>query len=141
MGIPKKIVPLLLFAGLALCLLQIWLPGYYLAGDGPCHIYNAQIVHDMWCGRDTTLYNRFYTLAYNPDPNWLSTFMMALLLYIAKGAVAEKIFLSIYLILYISGFHLLIRKISASGSYWLLAIFILVFPLTLAKGFYNFSFS
>jgi len=141
MGVPKKIVTLLLLAGIALCLLQIWLPGYYLTGDGPCHLYNAQIVHDLWCGKNTGLYTRFYILAYNPDPNWLTTFALALLLFIAKGVVAEKIFLSVYLVLYISGFYLLLRKISSISSYWLLAIFIFVFPLTLAKGFYNFSFS
>ena len=43
----------LLLAGYAICLLQIWLPGYYLTGDGPCHLYNAQILHDLWAGKKT----------------------------------------------------------------------------------------
>ena len=141
MGFPKKILPLLLLSGLALCLLQVWLPGYYLTGDGPCHLYNAQIVHDIWCGRNTEFYSRFYSLAYNPDPNWLSTFALALLLFVAKGVIAEKIFLTLYVLLYISGFYMLLKKIGSKGSYWLLALFLFVFPLTLAKGFYNYSLS
>jgi hypothetical protein len=141
MGMPKNIVRLLLLAGLGLCLLQVWLPGYYLTGDGPCHLYNARIVHDLWSHTNTNLFNRFYFLADNPDPNWLSTVIMALLLFVAKGAIAEKIFLSIYVLLFVSGFYQLLRKIGGGNSYWLIAMFIFVFPLTLAKGFYNFSFS
>ncbi len=41
-------IMLLLIVGLALCMLQLWLPAYYLTGDGPCHVYNAQVVHDIW---------------------------------------------------------------------------------------------
>lgn len=137
----EKNALLLILAGVALCLLQVWLPGYYLTCDGPCHLYNAQILHDMWCNKNADLYSRFYYLSYRPDPNWLSTFVLALLLFAAKGVIAEKLFLSIYVVLYVTGGWLLLRKLSGVNSYWQLAIFIFLFPLTLAKGFYNFSFS
>jgi hypothetical protein len=131
----------LMLAGIVLCLLQIWLPAYYLTSDGPCHLYNAQLVHDFWAGRNTGFYERFYTLVYRPNPNWMSTIILAALMYAVKGVVAEKIFLSWYVILYVGGFHLLYRKIASGRSLWPLVIFLFIFPHVLTKGFYNFSFS
>ncbi len=131
----------LLYAGVFLCLLQIWLPGFYLTGDGPCHLYNARIMHDIWSGQNVDLYRSFFEVGYQPHPNWLSTVLLAGLMFLVKAVVAEKLFLSIYVLVYISGFYLLLKKLSPGGYYWVLSVFLLVFPLTLAKGFYNFSFS
>ncbi len=137
----QKIINALLLTGFGLCLLQIWLPEYYLTGDGPCHVYNAQILHDLWCNKNTSFYSRYYNVLYRPDPNWLSTVVLALLMFIAKGTTAEKIFLTLYVVVFTRGFYLLLRKISGNGSYWLLVIFFFVFPHELSKGFYNSSFS
>jgi hypothetical protein len=137
----NKIGGILCFAGLLLCLLQIWLPGYYVTGDGPCHLYNAQVLHDYWCNKNTAFYSQYYQVIYRADPNWLTTVALALLLFVVKGAIAEKILLSLYVMLYIGGVGLLLKKLSNGSIYWLLAVFIFVFPHTLAKGFYNFTFS
>lgn len=137
----QKIAKALLIAGCVLCILQVWLPAYYLTGDGPCHVYNARILHDLWIGRDTAFYTRFFEVSHHPDPNWLSSIVIAALMFVVKGAVAEKIFLTVYAGLYISGFYLLLRKISGNAPYWPLVVFIFVFTHALSKGFYNFSFS
>ncbi len=141
MGNRDKIIHGLFAAGFIVCLLQVWLPGHYLTGDGPCHLYNAQVVRDLWVGEHVSLYNRFYALIYNPDPNCFTTFALAALLFVAKGAMAEKLFLTLYLAVDIGGCYQLMRKVAGGATWWMLAMFILVFPLTLAKGFYNFSFS
>jgi len=138
----KKIAAILLLTGVALCLLQVWLPHYYLTGDGPGHVYNAQVLHDLWAGKNVAFYSRFYRLVYQPNPNWLSTAAIAALMFLVNGIVAEKIFLTVYIVLYVSGFYLLLKKISDNDStFLLLVILVFVFPQTLAKGFYNFSFS
>jgi hypothetical protein len=138
----KQITNALLFAGLALCLLQVWWPAYYVTGDGPCHVYNAQVLHDLWShSKATAMYRHFFTPVYQPNPNWLSTLVLALLLNVVKGAIAEKIFLTVYMLAFIGGFYALLKKISGNGSAWMLVILLFVFPHTLAKGFYNFSFS
>jgi hypothetical protein len=137
----KKTAGILLLTGVALCLLQVWLPQYYLTGDGPSHVYNAQVLHDLWAGKNTTFYSRFYRLVYEPNPNWLSTAAIAALMNLVNGIAAEKIFLTVYIVLYVSGFYLLLKKISNNTSFLLLVILVFVFPQTLAKGFYNFSFS
>ncbi len=132
---------ILLAVGFLICLLQIWLPEYYLTGDGPCHVNNAKILHDLWSNQNTDFYNRFFTVQYQPNPNWLSSVVIALLLFLVSGAIAEKIFLSIYVLLYLFGFLLLLKKISGQTSYWLLIIFAFVFNHVLSKGFYNYAFS
>jgi hypothetical protein len=58
-----------------------------------------------------------------------------------NGVIAEKIFLTLYVLLFIGGFYLLVKKISNGHPYWPLVIFIFVFNYPLFKGFYNFSFS
>ncbi len=138
----QKTINTLLLTGFALCLLQIWLPAYYLTGDGPSHVYNAQILHDLWnYSKSSAFYHHFYHVLYRPDPNWLSTFVIALLLYIVKAAVAEKILLTLYVSLFTRGFYLLLHKITGGKSYWMLAIYLFVFPHELSKGFYNSTFS
>src|SRR4051812_24124826 len=107
---------LLLVAGLVMCLVQVWVPAFFLTGDGPCHVSNAQILHDIWCNEHADFYTRFFNLNYKPNPNWLATFAMALLLYFVKGVIAEKIFLTLYLLIYSSGFYLLLRKTGSKSS-------------------------
>ncbi len=121
--------------------MQIWLPTYYVTGDGPCHLYNAQILHDSWVGHNAPFYKKYFDILYQPDPNWYSTAIFALLLFIVKGLYAEKIVLTIYVAMYLAGFHRLLNKINPVQKIWPLVIFFFLFPHTLAKGFYNFSFS
>ncbi len=136
-----KIINVLMLLGVACCLVAVWTPAYFLTGDGPCHVENAQILHDFWVNHNTALYSRFFEVVYLPNPNWMSTVVMALLLFVVKGVIAEKIFISVYVLLYLGGFYLLLRKLNGGNSWWLLSIFIFVFTHTLFKGFYNFSFS
>lgn len=128
-------------AGIVLCLCEVWLPGYFLTGDGPCHLYNARILHDIWAGDNAALYSRFFEVLRQPNPNWFTTVVLSALLYIADGAVAEKLFLTLYVLLYIAGFYLLLKRISPRPGLWLLVIFLFVFPGVIARGFYNFAFS
>ncbi len=137
----QKAANYLLFIGFALCLLQVWLPEYFLTGDGPCHVYNAQVLHDLWSGKNVPFYTRFYTAVYKPNPNWLSTVTMALLMFLVNGVIAEKILLTLYVLLFAAGGYLLFKKISNNDRFWPLVIFIFVFTHPLFKGFYNFSFS
>ena len=134
-----KLLYALMIAGTLLCLLQIWWPTYYLTGDGPCHLYNARIIHDLQTGTDTAFYQRFYTYETNPNPNWLSHILLSGLMYVIPAIAAEKLLLSIYTLVLITGFYKVLKQTSGSSSYWITAVFLFVFHHTLAKGFYNFS--
>lgn len=134
-----KIFNWLFATGIIVALLQIWLPNYYLTCDGPCHLYNAKIVHDIWTHENTVLWSKYYDLVYTPDPNSTTTFVLAMLLYVVKGALAEKVYLTGYILLSVIGAYLLISNISCKKSYWPLTVFIFIFTSAFAKGFYNFS--
>ncbi len=135
----RQILRVLLVAGFACCLAQVWIPGYYLTGDGPCHLYNAGILHDIWGGRHTTFYSAFYRVMYDPNPNWFSHILLSLPMYFVSGIVAEKLMLSVYIALLVGGFYMLMKKVRNEPSFWMLVIFLPVFNHTLAKGFYNFT--
>jgi len=131
----------LLLAGYLLCMLQIWLQGYFLTGDGPCHLYNAQILHDLWSGKNIAFYERFFEVVGKPNPNWMTHVLLGALLFVFKGIVAEKILLSGYVVLFVSGFTRLLKRLDSASLFWPLVVFVFVFHYVLAKGFYNFSFS
>ena len=70
----------------------------------------------------------------------MTTYAMALLLYVTKGAIAEKLFLTAYALIYVSGIAVLMRRIAGNSiSLWLSGGFIFIFTYALSKGFYNFS--
>lgn len=135
----QKLVPLLSLVAVGLCLLQVWLPSHYLTCDGPCHLYNARILHNTWTGEYTDFYRRFYHISYTTAPNATTTWVLALLLFIFKGIVAEKVFLSLYVLLLATGSIKLLQKLQGGSNLWQLAAIPVIFTYLFAKGFYNFS--
>lgn len=131
----------LLIIGLVAGLLQIWLPAYYLNCDGPCHVANARAMLEMCTHPHEDFYTRFYTLSKDPNPNWLSNILLAALLPFVKGAIAEKILLSGYVMLMVISFRRLLQRFCTHHSVFVLLFLVFVFNNTLAQGFYNFSFS
>src|SRR5205807_2373569 len=113
----NKTAKVLLFAGLVICLIQVWLPGYYITGDGPSHIYNAQILHDIWLNRNRTFYEQFYSLSYQLNPNWLSHILLAAMMFVVNGVIAEKLLVTVYVLLFISGFHRLLKRLSNNNTF------------------------
>lgn len=134
----NKIGIILLWGGIIVCLLQIWLPGHYLTCDGPCHLYNARIMHDVWLGHNSALYSKFYNVVYSTDPNSTTTFLLAGLLFVAPAVIAEKLFISLYAILLLIGFDAVLRRLGAARV-WAVAGAVFVFTYAFSKGFYNFS--
>jgi hypothetical protein len=141
MKLNKGLAQWLLFAGYAICLLQIWWPAYFATGDGPCHVYNAQIIHDLMIDKNTSFYNHYYLLSDTPNPNWLTHILLALLMFIVNGVIAEKILLTAYVLLFVFGFTTLLKRLANGNAYLPLFAFLFVINAILIKGFYNFSFS
>lgn len=137
----QKIGYVLLLTGIVLCMLQLWLPTWYLTGDGPCHVANAQVLHDMWQDKHTAFYSGFYTINKQLNPNWITHLLLALLLHVTDGFTAEKILQSIIVLSFIGSFYLLLRQLNRLAALWPLVIFVFVFQNAFSRGFYNFSFS
>ena len=139
--VSERVLRLLLFAGVFLCLLQIWLPTFFVSGDGPCHIANARVMHNWWTGTSVQFYQRFYYFNLHPHPNWLSHIILAGLMFAVNGLVAEKLLLTMYVLLMVTGIYRLLRLVAGRSTYWPLVLFLFVFHNLVAQGFYNFSYS
>jgi len=130
-----------LYAACALLLLlPLWTVPRVPTVDGPCHLYNAWVMHHL----DDPTYpaiGRHFQVDGQPVPNWLIQALFYALLPVLPAAAAEKLLLSGYVLLF------------AVASWWLAgaqdparrvnAFLALPFVYTLLFhfGFYNFLFS
>lgn len=131
----------LIMAGFVASLLQIWMPAYFLNCDGPCHLANAKAILAIWTVPGEDFYTRFYTISNQPNPNWLTNILLIALLPMVKGAIAEKILISAYVLLMFVSFNKLLCKLSGGRHVFIALFSVFIFNNTLAQGFYNFSFS
>jgi hypothetical protein len=129
---------LLLAIMLVVAVLPFWTMHHLPTTDGAAHLANADIVNH-WMRGDTAVYRQYYELNPRFVPNWLGHFVLALLLFIAPPTVAEKIFMSAYLILLPLGVRYAVRSVRRSAGF----LALLAVPLSLnwitQQGFYNFS--
>ena len=79
-------------------LLPIWLFDYFPTQDGVSHVYNSQIITEY--GNQTYQFRDYYDINWFPFPNWLSHISLTLLMFIFPPLTAEKVFLSLYVILF-----------------------------------------
>ena len=134
-------IRILFFLGCGLCLAHIWHPDILLTCDGPAHVYNARVIADLTSGANTAFYQRFYALSHAPNPNWFSHYVLVFLMHRnINGLIAEKMLLTLYVALYLSGFFVLLKQLSGNDRAAYVYIFIFLFSQVFAKGFYNFCF-
>ena len=79
-------------------LLPIWLFDYFPTQDGVSHVYNSQIITEY--SNQTYQFRDYYDINWFPFPNWLSHISLTLLMFIFPSLTAEKVFLSLYIILF-----------------------------------------
>ncbi len=79
-------------------LFPIWLFDYFPTQDGVSHVYNSQIITEY--SNQTYQFRDYYDINWFPFPNWLSHISLTLLMFIFPPLTAEKVFLSLYIILF-----------------------------------------
>lgn len=131
-----------LFFGLSLLyILPFWTVHYLPTGDGPCHTYNAWILRQYDNVEQYPRFQEYYEIDTRPYPNWISQGTMALLMFAVPPLVAEKLFVSLYVLVFLAGAWYLAGAVE-SGRRWLA---LLAFPFAhnhlFQLGFYNFSMS
>ncbi len=89
---------LLLGALIIAYLLPIWLFPYFPTQDGVSHVYNSQILTEY--RNPDYEFRAYYEINWYPFPNWLSHFALAMLMFVFPPLIAEKVFLSLYVILF-----------------------------------------
>jgi hypothetical protein len=131
----------LAFAGLiAASLVPIWAFTYFPSQDGPSHLNNANILR-LYPWRDLASFRDFYSINFYPLPNWTVHLLLAGLMNVFPALVAEKLFLSIYVVSYPLAFRYCARGITPAARVGAFLVFPLIFNFLLQKGYYNFSFS
>ena len=123
------------------CLVPVWAVDYLPTLDGPCHVYNAQVILQHDNRAEFPRFAGHYRIDWRPIPNWFSQAVLALLMAVFEPRIAEKILVSGYVIL------LPVAARYAAGSVdpdrkWLgFLVFPLIYNQLFQLGFYNFSYS
>ena len=125
---------------LGLHLLPLWSHRYFFTVDGPAHLYNAWLLHDL-VQHPGGLASRLLAFNFNPEPNYLSHLLLGSLLTVLPPWLADKLVLT----LYIAGLPLtlryLLRAIRPEAGWLVVLGFPFIYSVVLLWGFYNFCLS
>ena len=130
------IYTLLIFAHISL----IWIFPYFPTQDGPSHIYNLHILHDLIHGGQQ--WGDYFTFNLEPTPNLGFILFTYPLLSLVEVLTAEKIFITFYTILLGISVPIFISTFS-KPSYFSKTIKFCTIPIffnfTLMMGFYSYA--
>ncbi|MCB0755483.1 MAG: hypothetical protein H6602_08335 [Flavobacteriales bacterium] len=125
---------------MGLLLFPIWSNQYFLTGDGPCHLYNSKVLLDLITNTDIDFYSEYYLLNQNTEPNWFGHVSLAFLLTFLSGRLAEKVFLTFYVLLFGHILRAIVRAINPKNTFLVFIGLPFIFHQLLQMGFFNFSF-
>jgi hypothetical protein len=126
-----------LFTATALLhLLPIWRVHYVPTGDGPSHLYNAVVLQEL--SASSPEMTRLFRIDARPYPNWLSHVLLWLALFIAPPLVAEKLVLSVIVLLFLFGGWMLAGTVDRASRVYAFLAMPFAFNLLLQMGLYNF---
>ena len=120
-------------------LLPIWLFTYFPTQDGVSHVYNSQILTEY--NNPEYPFRDYYEINWYPFPNWLSHFSLAVLMFIFPSLIAEKIFLSLYVILFPLAIAYFLNAVQRGRQALVVLSFTFVYNYLFLMGFYNFAVS
>jgi hypothetical protein len=126
----------LFFALVLLYLVPVWTVHYLPTVDGPCHTYNAWIIRSY---ADVPLFQKYYEINTRPYPNWTGHAVMALLMFVVPPLVAEKLLVTLYVVLFLSGVWYFAGTVKAERRWLAFLAFPFVYNHMFQFGFYNFS--
>src|SRR5688572_12053009 len=129
--------PLFFALTLLLHLAPIWAFKYLPTTDGAAHVANADVLR-KYNDPAFDVFRKYYYVSRDPSPNLAGHLILAGLLYVAPPTVAEKILVSLYLVLFPLAACYAVRAFHcrATGLSWL--AFPLTYSFLLHQGFYNF---
>lgn len=125
----------------ALHLLLVWLPSWFYTYDGPAHFHNSWLLQQLLSEPDGWL-KQWYQLNPNPEPNWLFYFLAIPLQWLLPFAVAEKVFATLYVLLFAFGFRQYVLQCQTSWKGWAAwPVFYFIFHFNFMLGQFNFALS
>jgi hypothetical protein len=120
-----------------LALVPVWATPVFPSQDGGSHLYNAHVLGSLLTG-DAVPYAHIYRLNFAALANWSDHLVLALLTSVVAPAIAEKLLLSAYVLLYAAAARYAAASIHPDRA-WLAHLALpLVFTFSVHMGFYNF---
>jgi len=118
-------------------LIPLWISPWFYTFDGPAHLHNARQLWEMlYHGND--LLARFYEINSSPD-NWLIHGSLMVLQAVFGMALAEKLLLTTYVLLFTFGFRRWMMYLGSTAMSWW--VFFLLYFYNFYLGQYSFAFS
>ena len=131
---------LLLAALVAIHLVPIWTLTYLPSQDGPAHLAVANILRE-YGEPDGQAFRQYFVLESGAITNWFVYLLLAYGLGFLPLALAEKVFLSAYVILFSASALYAVRAVEPRNGFLALLAVPFTFNYLLGMGFYNFCFS
>jgi len=125
---------------LLVSLVPVWAFGSFASTDGPSHVYNANAIAH-YLDEDCSAYGAAYGFNRFPVPNWTGHLLIAAFATVAPPVVAEKLFVSLYVLLLPLAMLYAVTAVGRRGQVAALLVFPWVHGTALLAGWYNFSLS
>ncbi len=132
----KVIFALLVCAYIA----PLWAFRYVPTADGPSHLANALIIKNYRSPAAETIRD-YYVISRRPSPNLLYHLGLLALLYVFPPLIAEKVLLSLYVVLFAGAFRYLVVAVSGKPGPATLLVFPFVFGFSFNLGFFGWAIS
>ncbi len=117
-----------------------WAIARFPSQDGPSHVANAWILRSLVTGAGGEPAADFQ-LNLEPSPNWFTHASLAVLLGLAPPPVAEKLFLSAYVLLLLVSFRYALKALRPEAAPLSLVVAPLACDSALHLGYYNRAFA
>ena len=140
---PVSRIPLervLFWALLILHLVPVWSLPFLPTQDGPGHQSVASVLRH-YGDPDAGLLREYYELNREAVPNWLIFFLLGPALGFLSVAAAEKVLLSLYILLLPLSVRFALRSVDRRATWLSLLIFPFLYNFMFNMGFFNFCFS
>nr|NIT36404.1 hypothetical protein [candidate division Zixibacteria bacterium] len=118
----------------------LWAFRYVPTADGPSHLANAAIIKDYGDPGAKSL-REYYVISRRPSPNLLYHLSLVGLLYVLPPLIAEKVLLTLYVVLFAAAFRYLVAAVSGRPGPAALLVFPFVFSFSFNLGFFGWGIS
>jgi hypothetical protein len=136
-GVSLNRVDLLYWFLAAACVALIWSLPVFPSQDGAIHVYFADVMRVL--AADPAAYHGHFEIRQWVTPYALQTYLLIALLTLLPGLAAEKAFVTICVLLFLTGFRALTLSLNPRARAGALIAVPFAFHRALYFGFYNFS--
>src|SRR5262245_35176127 len=115
----------------------IWMFAYFATQDGPSHLHNSAVMLDALTG-GAPVFQQYYQVQPNLGGNVVSQVLLMGLQSVAPSWVADKVILSLYVVLLALGFWYATGSVRSDPGWLAFLIFPFIYNAWIHMGLYNF---